>query len=256
VTGLSATSGPVAGGTALTATGTNLTGATTVSFGATSVAFTFVNDTTITTTSPAGSGTVDVTVTTPGGTSATSSADQFTYTGAPPPSPAVTSLSVTAGPAAGGTVLTITGTNLTGATAVAFGPWAAPTFTVNNATSITVTSPAGTATQDVTVTTPGGTSAPVPGDKFTYSGVPGTPTGLTATVNGTTVTLTWVNAPGSLGVNAHRNGTKFWVGGYPSPTPTTFVQSGVAPGTYTYTVNDYNSAGQGVATSGVVVTVV
>ena len=38
-----------------------------------------VNDTTITADSPAGTGTVDVTVTTPGGTSATSAADQFTY---------------------------------------------------------------------------------------------------------------------------------------------------------------------------------
>jgi hypothetical protein len=35
--------------------------------------------TSITVTSPAGSGTVDVTVTGPGGKSATSSADQFTY---------------------------------------------------------------------------------------------------------------------------------------------------------------------------------
>ena len=39
-----------------------------------------VNDTTITADSPAGTGTVDVTVTTPAGTSATSPADQFTYT--------------------------------------------------------------------------------------------------------------------------------------------------------------------------------
>ena len=38
-----------------------------------------VNDTTITADSPAGTGIVDVTVTTPLGTSATSPADQFTY---------------------------------------------------------------------------------------------------------------------------------------------------------------------------------
>ena len=39
-----------------------------------------VNDTTITADSPAGTGTVDVTVTTPVGTSATSATNEFTYT--------------------------------------------------------------------------------------------------------------------------------------------------------------------------------
>lgn len=39
------------------------------------------SDTQITATSPAGAGTVDVTVTIPAGTSATSAADQFTYDG-------------------------------------------------------------------------------------------------------------------------------------------------------------------------------
>ena len=81
---------------------------------------------TITADSPAGTGTVDVTVTTPGGTSATSAADQFTYTAAP----TVTGLSPTSGPAAGGTLVTITGTGFTGATAVDFGTTAATSFTV------------------------------------------------------------------------------------------------------------------------------
>ena len=49
----------------------------------------------------------------------------------------------TSGPAAGGTAVTITGTNFTGATAVKFGTTAATTFTVNSATSITATAPAG-----------------------------------------------------------------------------------------------------------------
>ena len=56
--------------------------------------------------------------------------------------------------------MTITGTDFTGATAVKFGTTAATGFTVNSATSITATAPAGAAgTVDVTVTTPGGTSA-------------------------------------------------------------------------------------------------
>ena len=66
----------------MTITGTGFTGATAVDFGTTpATSFTVVSDTTITADSPAGTGTVDVTVTTPGGTSATSSADQFTLRG-------------------------------------------------------------------------------------------------------------------------------------------------------------------------------
>ncbi len=83
VTSISPTSGPVAGGTSVTITGTNFTGATAVSFGSTAVTNGTVNSagTQIVVTSPAASssGTVYVTVTTPGGTSATSSASQFTY---------------------------------------------------------------------------------------------------------------------------------------------------------------------------------
>lgn len=90
VTGVSPVSGPSAGGTAITVTGRAFTGATAVDFGrghaATEV--TVVSPTRITATSPGGSGTVDVTVTTPGGTSASGSADHFTYmtTGGSPPS--------------------------------------------------------------------------------------------------------------------------------------------------------------------------
>ncbi len=54
--------------------------------------------TSITVTSPAGSaGSVDVTVTTAGGTSATGPSDQFTYVAAP----TVTAVSPTAGPTSG-----------------------------------------------------------------------------------------------------------------------------------------------------------
>ncbi len=43
--------------------------------------------------------------------------------------PTVTSISPTAGPLAGGTTVTVTGTNLTGATAVDFGSTPATNFT-------------------------------------------------------------------------------------------------------------------------------
>ncbi|MGO9560002.1 MAG: IPT/TIG domain-containing protein [Acidimicrobiales bacterium] len=80
VTKVSPSSGPTSGGTVVTITGTNFASPSSVLFGgvaATNV--TVVNATRITAVSPAGSGMVDVTVATPGGTSSTSSADQFNY---------------------------------------------------------------------------------------------------------------------------------------------------------------------------------
>jgi hypothetical protein len=80
VTGVNPSSGPTGGGTSVTITGTGFTGATAVKFGSTAAsAFTPVSATEITATSPAGSGTVDVTVATPFGTSSTSSSDEFRY---------------------------------------------------------------------------------------------------------------------------------------------------------------------------------
>jgi hypothetical protein len=67
-------------GTTVTITGTGFTGASAVHFGATSAeSFTVNSDTSITAVSPREKGTVDVTVTTPAGTSPTSAADQFTF---------------------------------------------------------------------------------------------------------------------------------------------------------------------------------
>ncbi len=81
VTAISPTSGPTTGGTSVTITGTNFVTGATVMFGSvTATAVTVGSATSITATSPAeAAGPVNVTVTTPGGTSATSSADQFTY---------------------------------------------------------------------------------------------------------------------------------------------------------------------------------
>ncbi|HEV7526217.1 MAG TPA: IPT/TIG domain-containing protein, partial [Acidimicrobiia bacterium] len=88
VTGLDPSSGPTTGGTSVRITGSGFTGATAVAFGDVAVAFTVDSDTSITatsagTTDPPGDA-VDVTVTTPGGTSAKSLADRFTYTATAP----------------------------------------------------------------------------------------------------------------------------------------------------------------------------
>jgi uncharacterized membrane protein len=64
----------------VTIAGIGFTGATAVSFGSISAkSFTVNSATSITAVSPKGRGTVDVTVTTPAGTSPTSAADQFIY---------------------------------------------------------------------------------------------------------------------------------------------------------------------------------
>jgi hypothetical protein len=85
VTAVSPASGSADGNDIVTITGTGFTGATEVEFGGVASPRMAVNSATeITATSPAGSGTVDVIVVTPIGTSATSSADQFTYQGEQP----------------------------------------------------------------------------------------------------------------------------------------------------------------------------
>ena len=100
-------------------TGSGFTGATAVKFGATvATAFTVNSDSQVTATSPIGSaGTVDITVATANGTSATGAADHFTYAVAS--TPTVTAINPTGGPTAGATSVVITGTNFAaGATAV------------------------------------------------------------------------------------------------------------------------------------------
>src|SRR5262249_39000115 len=130
VTGISPTSGPALDSSVMI-TGTNFTGATVVDFGTTpSTEVDVFNDTTITALVP--SGTVNVTVTGPGGTSATTSADLFTYE----TTPAVASLSPTTGSVSGGTAVTITGTGFSSAFAVDFGTTPAMAFTIVNDTTI------------------------------------------------------------------------------------------------------------------------
>ncbi|WP_405718347.1 IPT/TIG domain-containing protein [Streptomyces sp. NBC_00046] len=160
------TSSPSSGaaGTVVALTGTGFTGATAVTFGGTpSASFTVVSATQITANAPAGAGTLQVTVTTPDGTS---NGVGFTYT---IPTPTISSLAPNQGSADGGTLVTLTGTGFTGATSVHFGAVAAA-FTTVSATQATAVAPAGSAgTVNVTITTPGGTSTGIP---YAYLAVP------------------------------------------------------------------------------------
>jgi hypothetical protein len=179
-------------------TGTNFVGnAISVRFGSIlSGSLQILNATTIIAGIPdGGTGTVDVTVTTANGTSATSAADRFTFIA---PVPAITQLlQPNSGAVAGGTSVAITGINFTGVTAVKFGTTAAASFTVNSATSITAVSPAGTGTVDVTVTAPGGTSVTSTNDQFTY----GTPLPTVTSVTPNSGTPTTFSPGGGLSRN-------------------------------------------------------
>ena len=118
VTGISTAVGPAGGGTAVTITGTGFLGATQVDFGTAAATNVVVNsDSQITATSPAGTGTVNVTVVKPLSSSPVNPVAQFTYVAAP----TVTAILPASGPAAGGTAVTIRATGFTGATRVNFG---------------------------------------------------------------------------------------------------------------------------------------
>lgn len=84
------------------------------------------------------------------------------------PKPAITGVSPNLGPAAGGQTVTITGANFTGASAVKFGTASATNVTVDSASAITATTPAGSGTVDVSVTTPSGVSPMSSGDHYSY----------------------------------------------------------------------------------------
>ena len=157
-------------GTTVTISGSGFTGATAVSFGGTpATTFAVASDGRIVATAPATGGTVDVTVTAPGGMSAKSPNDTFTYASTTTmAAPAVESLSVTQGPAAGGTPVVITGTGFTGATGVDFGPNPAPWFHRNPDGTIAALSPAGSGSVMVSVTTPEGSSPGALGARYQY----------------------------------------------------------------------------------------
>src|SRR5713101_6955897 len=192
VSNISPMNGPATGGTSVTITGSGFTRATSVSFGSTPASsITFISDMQITAVSPAGCGTVDVTVTTQSGTSAKSKADLFTYISS---TPTVAYINPSSGPTTGGTSVTITGSGFMCTTTVSFGSTATSDFKVDSDTQITVVSPPGSGIVDVTVTTPSGTSSTTYDDQFDYIPPPPTVRGIDPNngpaTGGTSVTIT------------------------------------------------------------------
>lgn len=166
VTSSSPSSGSTSGGAVVTIVGDHLIGGS-VRFGGVAAERATCTRTQCTATAPPGSpGTVDLTVTTPAGASARVGAARFTYFAPPPPAPVVTSVTPPRGPAGGGTSVTITGSNLTGAQ-VRFGVKVAPATCT--ATRCVVTSPAaGVGPVPVHVATDGGESSGGAAPTFTY----------------------------------------------------------------------------------------
>ncbi len=88
----------------------------------------------------------------------------------PPVCPVVTAVDPAKGSPLGGNVVTVTGTDFSGVSAVRFGGSAA-SFSVTSATSLTAVAPAGPSgsTVDITVQGPDGSSRAVSEDRYTYT---------------------------------------------------------------------------------------
>ncbi|MEU0674582.1 IPT/TIG domain-containing protein [Streptomyces sp. NPDC006172] len=164
LTGISPSAGPVAGSDQeIIITGRNLAGAIDVYFGPRRAVIQKVSDTQLAVRTPAGvgapvSGAVTITVITPGGR-----AEGLLYTYAE--APTVTGVTPSAGPTAGGTQVSLTGTALASADQVTFNGSPAAFTVVSDTTLIATAPPSGQeGTFDVTVTTPGGTAT----GAFTY----------------------------------------------------------------------------------------
>jgi hypothetical protein len=126
----------------------------------------------------------------------------------------------------GATTVTVSGSNLAGATSITFGPNAGTGITcLADGSSCTVFSPAGTGTVDVQVTTPGGTSAIVSGDRFTYGSATANlyAWGITAPKGG------MLFLPGSLGGGPGHFWTSDHVNG--------FCREDLVPGTTLHAIN-------------------
>jgi beta-mannanase len=200
VTSVSPSSGSPSGGTRVTVTGSDFTGATKVTFaGVAGTNLTVVNDSTLTVTSPPNAPrTDDVLVTTKDGTSVAVGADHFTYL-----VPTVSGIFPSSGPSSGGTSVTVTGSDFTGATNVTFAGVAGTNVNVVNDTTLTVTSPPHLLSiTHVVVTSPAGTSSAVKADQFTYTApaITGVLPNSGSSSGGTSVTVTGTGFTGATKV--------------------------------------------------------
>ncbi|MGI2032706.1 putative Ig domain-containing protein [Rhizobium panacihumi] len=237
VTTVSPDRGPSSSGTSVTITGSEFTDLTSVSFGtAPATGYTFINDGQITATAPSGAGTVNITVTTPGGTSAATAQSAFTYVAAP----TITQLDPVEGPVAGGTSVTISGSNFIDVSGVSFGGAAATSYVRNNDNEIVAVAPAGSGTVAVAVTAFGGSS--VGGPTFRYVDPPTVTSispgegpeggGTPVTITGTNLANATVRFGSTAGTVTSNNGSQIIVTS-PAGTGTSTISVSTAGGTVT-----------------------
>ena len=167
VSSLSPTSGPTVGGNKVTVYGSRFSGTPRVTFGGVpGTGVVVVSSTKLTVIAPAhAAGSVDVQVTTGEGSSKLVSGDRYSYR-----VPVVTRITPTSGRLAGGTTVTIYGTNIGSSPQVTFGGIRGTSVTVYSSGKITAKAPAGAALGgvDVRVTNKYGISAIVPAGRYTY----------------------------------------------------------------------------------------
>jgi hypothetical protein len=189
VLSVSPTTGPAAGGTEVTIGGANFAAGATVTIGgvaATNVQF-VTSASLKATTAARAAGPADVTVTVDGRSSTLSSA--FTYVVLPPPT--VTGITPPSGSTAGGTTVTVTGTNFAAGATVTIGGVAASGVTVLSPTSLRAVTGAHAAGASDVVVAVGAQSATL-ARGFTYV-VPGP--NLPPVISSITVQSTQRNAP-------------------------------------------------------------
>jgi hypothetical protein len=168
ISGIAPAAGTVAGGTAVVISGANFADGAAVAIGGVAATSVVVVDAgQITAVTGAGAvGAADVVVSNADGKSGTLAAG-FTYEAIP--APAISGVSPSTGPVAGGTTVTISGASFQAGATVAIGGIAATGVTFGSAASLTAVTPARTAegSVDVVVSNPDGQSATLAG-AFTY----------------------------------------------------------------------------------------
>jgi hypothetical protein len=197
ITDLDPTRGPVTGGTEVTITGADLAATTEVTFGGVpGTDLTIVSDTEIVVTTPAADtpATVEVVVTSPGGSAV---AGDFEYFGVPQ----LTGIEPDRGPETGGTEVVITGEGLADTTGVSFGGVPAASFEVIDDTRLIAVTPGHEpAVTDVVVTNDAGPSAPLDFEFYDVASVDSVEPGIGQVDGGTTVTITGSCFTGATGV--------------------------------------------------------
>ena len=168
VSGLSSHAGPTAGGATVTVTGTNFSGVTAVWFGSHKASnIKVISTRQLKATAPVGTAARFVRVlTSGGGLSALTGKAVYNYL----PVPALAGLRPSSGPAAGGNLVTITGSGFGYVRAVYFGSQPATKIRVISPTLMTVVAPGGSGTVNLRVRAAGGITPVTPAAKYSYAG--------------------------------------------------------------------------------------